>query len=476
MIFLMTSHMTAAARDARVRRTVRAVSLLVAAAGTLTLAACSPTDVLEVRDPDIIFPEDVQSAAGANGIRLGAIGRLNAATSGGSTASEGLFLLSGLLADEWNNGDSFIARWEVDQRSITVQNLFLTDVDRLLNRARLSATQAIELLRDFNPNGPRADVAEMYFVRAYVENAIGEHYCNGLVFSTIVDGVEQHGLPITTAAAFDTALAHADSGLALITGSTAADVRVRNALAVIKGRILLNLNRSAEAAVAVAGVPTSFRYQTLHSQTTNDNAMWTYNNVARRYSVSNNEGTNGLNFAAAKDPRIPTCLGGDATCVANGTTQTRRDDNSSALLYVQLIWPVRTASVTIAGGVEARLIEAEAALKAANLTPFVQKLNQARTESGVTGLLGNLTDPGTEAGRVDLLFRERAFSLFSTGHRVGDMRRLIKYYNRSTESVFPTGAWHKGGNYSADVNFIVPQAEENNPNVTAGKTCIDRAA
>lgn len=472
----MTSYTTAVARGARLSRTVYAVSVAVVAAGMLIVAGCTPTDVLEVRDPDIINPEDVQSAAGANAVRLGAIGRLNAATSGGSTASEGLFLLSGLLADEWNNGDSFITRWEVDQRSITPQNNFLTDVDRLLNRARLSATQAIELLNEFNPTGPRADVAEMYFVRAYVENAIGEHYCNGLVFSTVVDGVEQHGLPITTAAAFDTALVHADSGLALITGSTAADVRVRNALAVLKGRILLNRNRPAEAATAVASVATSFRYQMLHSQTTNDAAPWTYNNVARRYSVSTGEGTNGLNFALAKDPRVPVCVGGDATCVANGTTQTRRDDNSSAPLYVQLIWPVRTSSVTIAGGVEARLIEAEAAFKAANYSLYVQKLNQARTESGVTGLAGNLVDPGTDEARVDLLFRERAFALFSTGHRVGDMRRLIKYYGRNAESVFPTGAWHKSGSYSSDVNFPVPQAEENNPNVTPGKTCTDRAA
>jgi starch-binding outer membrane protein, SusD/RagB family len=472
----LTSYMTAEIRGARMRRALSAVTLAVAA-GTLA-TACSPTDVLEVKDPDVINPDDVQSAAGANAVRLGAIARLNAATSGGSTSpvNEGLFMLSGLLADEWNNGDSFIARWEVDQRSVTPQNNFMTEVDRLINRARLSAVQAIELLRQFDPNGSRADLAEMYFVRAFVENAIGEHYCNGLVLSTVVDGVEQHGTQITTKSAFDTALVHADSGLALITGSTAADVSVRNALAVIKGRILLNLNRPADAAVAVAGVPTSFRYQMQHSQTTNDNAMWTYNNVARRYSVSNNEGTNGLNFATAKDPRLPVCVGGDAVCVTNGTTQTRRDDNSSAILYVQLIWPVRTSPVTIAGGVEARLIEAEAALKAANVTLFVQKLNQARTESGVSGLVGNLTDPGTETGRVDLLFRERAFSLFSTGHRVGDMRRLVKFYGRGAETVFPTGAWHKGGNYSTDVNFIVPQAEENNPNVTAGQTCTDRAA
>lgn len=468
----MTPYMTATSRGARVRLTVSAVSL----AGTLALTACNPTDVLQVHDPDIINPSDVQSAAGANAVRLGALGRLNAATSGGSTLSEGLFLLSGLLADEWNNGDSFIARWEVDQRAITPQNNFLTDVDRLLNRARLSATQAVGLLQQFNPLGPVADVAEMYFVRAYVENAIGEHYCNGLVLSTVVNGAEEYGSPSTTQAAFELALAHADSGLALITGTTTADVKARNVLAVIKGRILVNLNRPSEAALAVAAVPTSYKYQMFHSQTTNDNAIWTYNNIARRYSVSTGEGTNGLDFATANDPRIPICQGGDAVCVANGVTLAVRDDRSAFPLYVQLNWRVRDAPVTIAGGVEARMIEAEGAFRAADYPLMVQKLNQARTEGGVAGLAATLTDPGTDPARVDLIFRERAFWMYSTGHRVGDLRRLIKYYSRPPESVFPTGAWHKGGNYGPEVNFIVPQAEENNPNVTAGQTCTDRSA
>jgi hypothetical protein len=472
----MTSYMTAAMRRARVRRAVSAVSLAIAAAGTLALAACNPTEVLEVQDPDIINPSDVQSAAGANAVRLGAIARLNTATSGGSSASEGLFLLSGLFADEWNNGDSFIARWEADQRSITPQNNFLTDVDRLLQRTRVSASQAIGLLKQFNPTGPVADVAEMYFVQAYVENAIGEHYCNGLVMSRVVNGVEEYGSPSTTTAAFETALAHADSGLTLITGSTAADLRVRRALQVIKGRILLNLNRPAEAGPAVAGVPTSYKYQMLHEAVKFDNAIWTYNNSARRYSVSTGEGTNGLNFATAADPRLPICLGGDAVCKANGVTINQRDDKSAFPIYVQLVWPTRDSSVTIVGGVEARMIEAEAAFKAGSATSMLQKLNQARTEGGVAGLPATLADPGTDPARVDLIFRERAFWMFSTGHRVGDLRRLIKYYQRAPESVFPTGAWHKGGNYGPDVNFPVPQAEETNPNVTVGRTCTDRAA
>ncbi len=74
---------------------------------------------------------------------------------------------------------------------------------------------------------------------------------------------------------------------------------------VTRGRILLNLNRPADAGLAVAGVPTSFVYQNLHSQATTDNQIWSYNNIARRYSVSTGEGTNGLNFATCERSANP---------------------------------------------------------------------------------------------------------------------------------------------------------------------------
>ncbi|MGH7555813.1 MAG: hypothetical protein ACREMQ_22660, partial [Longimicrobiales bacterium] len=186
---------------------VRAL-MVAAAASTIAIAACSPTDVLEVTDPDIVNPADVESAAGANAVRVGALARFNTATSGG----ESLFLLGGLFADEWVNGDSFIARQEIDQRVITVQNNFLTDANRALHRTRLSTEQALELLDRYDSTGPGWQRAEMHFVQAYVKNIIGEHYCDGIVFSRVVEGREEYGTPITTAVAFQQALEHATAG------------------------------------------------------------------------------------------------------------------------------------------------------------------------------------------------------------------------------------------------------------------------
>lgn len=446
----------------------RAASVAVLAAAILGAAACSTHDVLTVTDPDIINPADVQSPAGADAVRVGALARFNVATSGG----ESLFLMGGLFADEWINGDSYIDRQQVDARTPIPANSFLLSANRSLHRARLSARQALDLLRQYSAGAPGWQLGEMYFVQAYLENLYAEDYCNGLVFSTVVDGREEYGSPITTTAAFQLALAHADSGLALVTGTTASDTKVRQALQVTRGRILLNLNRAPEAATAVAGVLTTFHYDMYHSQQSSDNATWSLNNSAHRYSVSTGEGTNGLNFATANDPRLPVCQGGDAACKAAGVTATSRDDLGKPY-YVQLLWPARESSVAIVDGIEARLIEAEAQLKAGTPAAALATLNTLRaTKSG----LAPLTDAGTDAARVDQLFRERGFWLFGRGHRMGDLRRLVRQYARPQNSVFPTGAWHKGGDYGVDVTIPVPQAEENNPNVTPGQTCIDRNA
>jgi starch-binding outer membrane protein, SusD/RagB family len=461
---MMTSHMSRGATRTGVRRTaVRAAGLALVAAGLLLTTSCE-TDLLVVETPDIIDPGDVQSAAGANAVRIGALARFVQATTG----TESLLLLGGLFTDEWVNGDTFIARHELDRRDVKDDNTFLTTASRNLHRARLSAQQAIVLLDRWLPNAPAWQVAEMHFMLAYLENLAAEHYCDGLVFSTVIDGLETFGVPTTTVAAFEQALGHADNGLRLITASTANDLRVRHALQVTRGRILMNLNRHADAAAAVAGVPSNFRYQNYHSAGTYSNAYWTWNNSARRYSVANLEGQNGLNFATANDPRVPVC---EAPCTDIGVTSATRED-ASRPLHVQRLWPTRETPITLIDGIAARMIEAEAQLRAGNVAGMIGTLNAARTT--VNGL-APLADPGTATARVDLLFRERAFWHFGRGQRFGDLRRLVRQYQRTPNTVFPTGDWHKaGGTYGVDVTIPIPFAESNNPNVSSTQLCMNR--
>jgi hypothetical protein len=435
--------------------------------------ACTPDEILNVEDPDIINPENVQSVAGAEAVRLGVLSRFVGMTSGATGQNEGLFLLGGLFTDELINGDSYIARQEIDQRVITPENNFLRDANRQIHRTRVGARQAIELIREYNPSAPGWHLGEMFMVEAYAINILAEHYCDGLILSEIAaDGTPTYGEPITTAAAFEQALALVDEGLGEVTGSTGNDARVRGALALLKGRILTNLNRHAEAATAVAGVPTGYEYVHLHSQTTWSSVWWTLHINARRYSVAELEGGNGLDFMSAGDPRVPTCIGGDDACKSIGVTRLDRDDLVRPF-NVLMLWPGREDPIAIMKGVDGRMIEAEALLKEGNPTAALAELNEARAAEG----LEPLADAGTDAARVNQLFRERAFWQFGRGFRTGDLRRLIRQYGRTQSDVWPVGTFHKGGSFGVDVDIPVPQAEQNNPNVgTSSQTCLSRGA
>src|SRR3989454_10277079 len=75
-----------------------------------------------------------------------------------------------------------------------------------------------------------------------------------------------------------------------------------------------------------------------------------------------------------------------------------------------------------------RSIAAEAQLQTGDGPGMVTSLNALRADATNNGgfTLGALADPNTLAGRTDLLFRERAFWLFATGHRLRDLRRRAR--------------------------------------------------
>lgn len=459
---------------AATRRARRAAAALAAlgAAGLGLTAGCSPDRILRVETPDVIDPITLRTAAGAEALRTGALFQLNRATGGvdqvdaSTSFIDSMVMLGGLLADEWRSGDTFVERDETDRRTVRNQNALVDDAYRMLERARVSAQLADQALAEFDPDAPAWKRAQMQLVQGFVETFEAEHFCGGMPTSeAALDGTITYGPPLATAAMLERALGHLDAGLAALGADASADspdaARVRDALRVTRGRALLNLGRPAEAAAAVRDVATTTRAVLEYNQTLLFNQLWDYNNNQRRYTLSTGEGGVGLAFATANDPRLPACRGGTAACTAAGVTQSRIFDtqNSAVLpLWVQLRYPNRDTPWPLATGVEARLIEAEAQLAAGG--PWLATLNALRaTTSG----LAPLADPGTPAARLDLLFRERAFWLFGTGHRLGDLRRLVRQYGRAVNAVYPTGSWVKGGEYGTDVSFPIPQSEENNP-------------
>jgi hypothetical protein len=363
--------------------------------------------------------------------------------------------MGGLLGDEWRSGDTFEQRNSTDIRVVAVTNSFVTDIFRRANRVRNEGVAAIAALRQYAPL-PVSNIGQMFAFMAFSENQIGEFFCNGIPFTDLNGNQLVFGNPVPYDSAFRRAVNHADSAIAWVAGADS--VRIKSLAQVIKGRALLNRGQYAAAAAAVAPVATSFAYQSTHSTNSTDNVIWLQSTSLRRLVLGDVEGGTGLNFKSAADPRLATALVGNSF------------DNSLQAVSAPVLWDERTDPVVIASGIEARLIEAEAALQANDFTTYLAKLNAARATRTD---LPPLVDPGTTPARVNQLFRERAFWMFSTGHRLGDLRRLIRQYARAQDTVFPTGVWFKGGVYGSDVNFPVPDAETNNPNFHG---CTDRVA
>jgi hypothetical protein len=229
---------------------------------------------------------------------------------------------------------------------------------------------------------------------------------------------------------------------------------------------LLALGRYADAAAAVAAVPDDYKYQVvldphghqeldvLASFAAGDKS---YQLVPATPSVGDREGGNGLDYRSSGDPRTLAVLLGQDISGYDMYFPAKHTQDPNSL-----------DTLMLADGVEARLIEAEAALQV-NATDgrWLALLNHLRQTALLPDtVLPDLADPGTDAAgkdtpRVDQLFRERAFWLYLTGHRQGDLRRLIRQYQRSPDLVYPTGFCPgAGGFYGAELTVPVPPSEQ----------------
>lgn len=480
------------------------IALLLLATGALT--ACDRDKILIVTDPDIINPSNLQSAEAAEALRVGALNRLSDVTGGlqgSGSLNEGIFHFSGVVADEWRSTDTFVQRDEADSRAITETNTAMTLEARGLHRTRIAAIQAIPILRQYKPNNV-SDVGQMYWVRGWAEMTIAENFCNGMPLSSLdASNNIVYGDPLQNTEIYARAIASFDSALQ---NAPAGDLRadtVKWLVGIEKARVQLDLGdvTGAGTTITTAAVPDAFKFSMFYTQVLGDNQIWALNNSAGRWMPGNSEGIVGLNFFSANDPRVPMCIGGSTACRTFDPNQTRTtsfDNNfGPGTFLVQLNWPTRESDIAIATGTEARLIEAEVALRTNDPVTFMTKLNYLRANFNtfkqpsnpcsatvqvtgcptvpVGGSLPPLVDPVTQTAREDLLFRERAFWLWSTGHRLADMRRLVRPvseggFGRAENTVFPNGPYYKGGLYGTDKFLRIPQAERNNPQFTG---CTD---
>ena len=302
----------------------------------------------------------------------------------------------------------------------------------------------------------------MLSLAGFVYTFLAEDFCSGIPVSRVENDEIVFGQPLTTTQVFDTAIVRFNSALAhpsLVPGDP-----IHSLASVGLARALVNkgLENLPLAAAAVAAVPEGFVYETEHATTPvalHNGVFEAVNNG--EFGVLDQEGINGLDYVSAGDLRV------------QGDSGLGSDNNTES--WFPNKYPSFESSIPTADYTEAQLIIAESELQAGAFDAMATRLNALRALALLPEDIGTPADLVTG---TDLLFRERAFWLYATGHRLGDMRRLIRQYGRDAETVFPTGEYFKGGlTYGTDVNLPLPRREGNNPNLPdTPDGCLDRNA
>lgn len=423
-------------------RRVPMFALLVA---TLGLAGCDLDELLTVEDRDVVSPEVLEDPEVLPVVVAGALGDFTAAFSG-STGGDSYVTVSALMADEFFSSGSFPTRTATDRRSQqppasgNTSDAAYVDLQVARRALRNAAIQVAEVNGTDDP-----EFAELKALEGYTILLLGEGFCNAvpLSYGDVNTGeIIVNGTPVSSSMLFDSAIARFDEAIAA-GGDTLAMIG--------KARALLDQGDAAAAAAVAAQVETDYVYAIQHSTSGSSNDVFSKQNNGR-FSQSDLEGGNGVAFRSAGDPRTPweeDPLGGFIETIP---------------LYMSLLHTGFADPLTLADGVEARLIEAEALLEAGVYPGVSAALNDLRASNprGVT--LSALPIATTEAAARDQLFDERAYWLFLTGHRLYDLRRLVWEYGQPQGSVYPTGEYHKGATYGDDVVFPIDFDEGNNPN------------
>lgn len=484
------------------------VRMLSLAASGFLMIGCSLGDLVKTEYPlGAKDPATAKTASGAVEQYRGTIDRFRIVT-GSNLRPLNYITASGLLSDEMNAGQyhgtvvTLNAQSYIDSRHIpdNSPHKSIEDIWRGLHQVRNNARNSISSLKQYAPESPPDMIGHAYALWGMSEMFLANLYCSGIPLTTVnTEGGYKSTLGFATRAVYDSAIAKFDSALAVTNDS----MTYRYLAQVGKGWAFLQLGEYEKAKDAVAGVPDDFVYNNLYSAGSTPgfvpaSASWLSGaNVSSNIistgwgTVSDSEGVNGLPYISSGDPRSRTLI----------STRTDASFPSTVVRYpARWALPVLgSAPITMASGVEARLIEAEALFHAGQST-WVDILNRLRNDGTFTinpdgdtvwgagtgaVLFANdtafhglkpLQDPGTDEARIDLIFQERAYWLFLTGRRHSDMRRLVRIYFRPTEEVFPIGVYPIGetGIYGNDVNLPAPEGEMLLNNRYQG--CLDRNA
>ncbi len=435
--------------------------LVVGAAMTALQTGCSAWRLTDVPDPSIIVdPSVVETEAGSVALYKHAVSSFNFVFAGGNPFSGSVSFVgaSGAGSDEM-----FIQNTTFALRAVGYDGLSLlrespeAEPWYSMHQTRLQLDQSIGALKKYGVTTPSSYRAQLYALRGFNSVMFAELFCSGIPFSRAIYGGDiVFGRPLTTEQVFEQAIADFDSALAITTDS----VRIRHMATLGKARALVNLNRISDAAALVSGIPTTYRYDAHFSAAAGRNYI-----ADESLRMVDRLGVNGLDYLSAGqngDFRVASVM-------------------SSSFRPIAAKFGGAVGSIPLTDGLEARLIEAEAKLRAEDFEGWADILNELRQSAGSQALGALPVDSTINADKIlreSVMFRERAFWLYGTGRRFGDMRRFVRQYKRSFYQVFPQGQhpnlMYDPNIFSAKPSFAPPITEiDNNPYFTG---CFNRDA
>jgi len=313
----------------------------------------------------------------------------------GSTGSFG-------ISNRWQNGElggddsDLDTHWEQAQRARWV-------AEEALRRLEAAGPPPVGSLQ--TPAAYNNALQLAYVYAGFANRLLGENMCDG-----VIDGSGK----LPNATYFTRAESLFTKAIA-VTGGTPATI-TQQATAAYGGRaqVRVFLGKWTEAVADAGQVATTFNYNMPYYNIGDDaqrnRIAWAIGNTP--YRAHTEWSTWYYDYSqASKDPRVPitiTALQGDAAIDCCGKVP----------FYPEAKHSTSASPMRLTGGREMRLIEAEAKLRANDVTGAMTLINAVRTNAGATAVTATASD---EAWR--LLKRERGIELWLETRRLGDLRR-----------------------------------------------------
>lgn len=457
-------------------------SFIITVAACVILSGCSLDSIVKVDNPQIGDEVDLKYLD----TREGALGLLHSTLGSLQRAVDFLSLEVGNITDEltarpYNSPENQYGSPGADTRVETshaqgVRGLQLSAYNDL-QTTRVTAGYSRHFLNRQADSSLNYAVSSTYAYEGYAITMLAENLCSGVPLSDVRYGEKVvYGKALSTDSLLATALSKFDSALSVRHDSS----RFVTLATIGKARALMSLGRYADAAQVVAAVQPGDNFTITYTETVTPipnsaipqalNAFWTNSTpqpgrsstVQQGHEIVNFEGGNGLMwFSDPKniDPRLPVDVSivDDTLYVFPGVVRQRKFAHGNV-------------TFELASWIEAKMIEAEHLLSTDN-PAWIDPLNEARRSVG----LADLASPATQAQRVNLMFSERAFWFYLHGTRLSDMRRLVRQYGRSVNSVYPVGSYNRSSQVYTygDATVFIPSVHEfvENQNYSG---CINR--